>query len=192
MKNVLCFTVLASFAMGGCPRNQPKAHSVAVTQTLPSASLNCVTVRRNPKTNEAETLDCIDSVTVSAPQHAMATVAEVLAESDVNMSVHGAVTSVSETTMVNDIILAGRLPVFAAENVSEVLAEQDLAVNRSDHGSAIQEGVAEADSTDRKRKVRVSISETVLTVDSLYCPLHAIAQVIETLTTTDQLTCSGI
>ena len=138
----------SSLLVAGCPRNQPQARRVSVTATLPSSGLNCVTVQRNPRENERETLDCIDSVVVSAPANPAATVSETLVEQDQPTSQHAA----------NALAVAN---------------------------------VVESEAVDRKRKVRVSVSETVLTVDTLYCPQQAVANVVETLTTIDQLICGG-
>lgn len=167
----LVFVVLL---LAGCPRKPPVAHTANMTTTLPSATINCVTVHRNPQTNEAETVSCIDSLTVSAPQHLNVTVTEV------------------NPNTPTDVLLFSSTQHLSA-NIDEVNPATDTVIPTETRQltSALQETQTSLDLAAVSHGTSVSVAETSTTTDTFWCPQHAVAAMIENNTTTDALTCGG-
>jgi len=120
------FIPLAAVLLAGCPHVNPPPRSVAVSvsATLPSASENCVTVRRNPRTNEVETTSCIDTVVVSAPKKIFEAVAEKMSTADAIAPSRSLVESVAESESTVDSLwcpFQAKVAVVETETTNDAL-----------------------------------------------------------------------
>jgi hypothetical protein len=147
-KITLTILAIISLWLAGCPHNNPTAQSVGVTVTLPTAGVNCVTVNRNPKTNEVETLSCTDSVNVTSTLHAAVAVTETVAPSDV----------VTITT----------LKQFSAALVETQTLVDVARINRGLKVSLVETSVT-VDTFTCPAKLNAAVVENGVTADTLTC-----------------------
>jgi len=148
MRKIIIIALMA-IVISGCPQVPPTNKvASAVSETLPTAGQNCVTVHRNPKQNEAEALSCTDSVAVIGPQHEAEQVTEVTAESDL------ATASVLRS-----------LTVAVAETKNLVDA---VSVKYSGH-VIVSESLTTTDGFTCPKQAQASVIETDVTTDQLTC-----------------------